>query len=235
MEKIKSLTRDIGLSKLDSQFIPIFDELAVILILETQLCIGRENIEKWNLAEIEFYFKGDQIHQDDYCHCHPRQLLHGKWYFHRNLSGNYKSPNRMGMDLCLGNGKNHFGILIRAITNTEYIYGPSLIANHVQEITNKAYSDLEELNVFENQILYLQDRQYQPEPIFQSFRVGLSKKNLQFKNAPYRYFVLPRKKHTDKEKIALSWIKEEIYSIEKVLSIFGWKTLPKSIGELAGN
>ena len=67
------------------------------------------------------------------------------------------------------------------------------------------------------------------EEVFKSFRVGLPNKESVYKDAAYRYFVNPTKEHSDKEKIAASWLDKNIYPEEKILSVFGWKKLPGSI------
>ncbi len=56
------------------------------------------NDSYYRIIDIEFY-----PHNDAYTHGHPQELLKGKWYFHGS-----------GIDLTIGDGTHHSGILIRS-------------------------------------------------------------------------------------------------------------------------
>lgn len=78
-----------------------FDKMATELFNNFVLLV---NDAVFRLIDFEFYYYSKQVFEDIYAHQHEAQLSSGKWYFHGS-----------GMDITIGNGQNHGGILIRAI------------------------------------------------------------------------------------------------------------------------
>ena len=79
-----------------------FDLIAKELFTNYKLLV---NDSEYRLIDIEFYYFAPVVFEDVYVHkINPHQLQKGKWYFHGS-----------GVDLTIGNGENHGGILIRGI------------------------------------------------------------------------------------------------------------------------
>ena len=85
----------------------------------------------YRFAELEAYYHGPG-HPDLFAHRDPVQLENGRWYFHRTR-GEYRGGSFKGLDLAFGDGKAHFGILIRTIVGPDgtVIDGPSLTVDHL--------------------------------------------------------------------------------------------------------
>jgi hypothetical protein len=70
-----------------------------------------------DITALEFY-----VSSPDYCddanHCHPGQLLYGRWYVHTEANHqSFKAPRECGLDLTLGSSSSaiHAGMLIRQL------------------------------------------------------------------------------------------------------------------------
>src|SRR5262249_49867264 len=112
----------------EEHFAPWFAELVGQLLNRTDLLVGGE---PYRFAELEAYYHGPQ-HPDLFAHRDPVQLENGRWYFHRTR-GEYRGGSFKGLDLAFGDGKAHFGILIRTVADPEgnVIDGPSLTVDHL--------------------------------------------------------------------------------------------------------
>ncbi|CAO3645151.1 unnamed protein product [Cunninghamella echinulata] len=113
-----------------------------------------EAIKRYDLLEVESYFKTEKYHHNDpYTHNHPIQYKNGLWYFHHmGKSSSFKGGTRKGVDITLGrieNNNQHIasgGILIRAIqcqTTQKLIEGPSLLVDTI--LKELGYTSLQEL------------------------------------------------------------------------------------------
>lgn len=87
------------------------------------------------LVEIEFYFDSE-AHPDPFTHRHPEQASSGRWYFHR-IGASYRGGSFKGLDLTLGDGIAHGGILIRSLETPDgrLVVGPSLCVDYLLEAT----------------------------------------------------------------------------------------------------
>lgn len=87
------------------------------------------------LVEIEFYFDSE-AHPDPFTHRHPEQARSGRWYFHR-IGTSYRGGSFKGLDLTLGDGVAHGGILIRSLEapGGRLVVGPSLCVDYLLEAT----------------------------------------------------------------------------------------------------
>src|SRR5581483_2235179 len=112
----------------DEHFAPWFAELVGRLLNRTDLLVGGT---PYRFAELEAYYHGPQ-HPDLFAHRDPVQLENGRWYFHRTR-GEYRGGSFKGLDLSFGDGKAHFGILIRTVVDPQgnVIDGPSLTVDHL--------------------------------------------------------------------------------------------------------
>jgi hypothetical protein len=119
----------------EEHFQPWFIDLAGKLLNNVDLVI---NGETYRFAELETYYHGPG-HMDLFAHCDPVQLEHGRWYFHRTR-GEYRGGSFKGLDLALGDGKAHFGILIRTIVKEDgtMLDGPCVTVDHMLEKTKAA-------------------------------------------------------------------------------------------------
>lgn len=88
------------------------------------------------LVEIEFYFDSQQ-HPDPFTHRHPAQATSGRWYFHR-IGASYRGGSFKGLDLTLGDGVAHGGVLIRSLEtpSRRVVVGPSLCVDYLLELTH---------------------------------------------------------------------------------------------------
>lgn len=183
-----------------------FDTIAKSLFCDFQLEVNKHY---YRLLDIEFYYYCDKVFEDVYAHKHEAQLQSGKWYFHGS-----------GIDITIGDGINHGGILIRAVAKIsgessfdknfieKEIHGP---LNVKTEICSKLKGAFEkELNTFcfhnisgdrmgAGMIL--------PKHIIKSKRIGLNSKNdnqlQEFHNGKFRYVIIPYLKLRDKTQIAI--------------------------------
>ncbi len=87
------------------------------------------------LVEIEFYFDSE-AHPDPFTHRHPEQAHSGRWYFHR-IGASYRGGSFKGLDLTLGDGVAHGGILLRSLEapGGRLVVGPSLCVDYLLEAT----------------------------------------------------------------------------------------------------
>jgi len=203
-----------------------FNEMAQKLLHHTQLKAG-ENF--YRLAEIEFYVfvQGHENFEDPDTHKHPRQLLNGVWYLHR------KAPERTGLEITFGNSdKNIYGgILIRAIQNVDdekdYTYGPAAVVKTLFESSGVTKNQLESLPVNRNTWLSVVEKPNAfHDEIFACPRHLEGNIKKKFTDAPYRFFVLPQKKHVMKEKVIIPYL-VGVLGIEKVKAIFPGSAFPK--------
>lgn len=183
----------------------------------------------YRLAEIEFYVfaTGHEQLEDEDTHQHPRQLLNGVWFVHRS------SPERTGLEITFGNSeqKIYAGVLIRAIQNTkddkDYVYGNAAVVKALMEHTGATKNQLEGIPANRNPYLSLVEN---PQAFSEEILVcprhldGNVKKK--FTDAPYRFFVLPQKKHVMKEKVIIPYLVKTL-GREKVAGLFPGSVLPK--------
>lgn len=178
-----------------------FYDIANILLNKSVLSVSDS---LYRIVEVEFYYKSD-IHNDEYVHCDPDQLLKNTFYFHKFKTGTYKAGTFKGLDITLGDKDEdvYFGILIRAIQNLdtlEIIEGPCKSVNKILEeyevdkiidFTNKEIFD-----IFENRqnfVLLNEEDRLEIQKIASGPRIGLSDKYPEFKNRPYRFAIYKEK------------------------------------------
>jgi hypothetical protein len=170
-----------------------FDHIADKLFNDYKLQV---NDSFYRLVDIEFFFFADKIHEDVFTHKHDMQLESGKWYFHKS-----------GIDITIGNGTYHGGILLRGILKflkhslsqndifEKDFHGP---VNVKMEISSNLYGAFEDkCNVF-NLINVEQERQgafmKNPSHVVKSKRINLTSKVKDvddvFLNGAYRYRIL---------------------------------------------
>lgn len=179
-----------------------FRNIAKLLLNQTSLVVNKQ---PHRLVEIEFYYH-DRSHKDPFTHCHPEQLSHSQWYFHRQ-GKTYRSGTYKGVDITFGNRESFGGILIRSIETAsgEIVEGPCLCVEYLLQQTG--FSQVAELDdsiarreVWNNECPFLLQPQVKEErAIFSSARVGLSLKRAksepdmpQYLLLPYRYLNQPR-------------------------------------------
>ena len=166
-----------------------FNRIATDLMNNWILIAGNKS---YRICELEFYCYSDS-HIDPYIHRHDLQKKIGKWYFHGS-----------GLDITFGSENYHRSILIRAIydiENSNYIYGP---LNTVTELLCNLpgiYGGDFSLRLEPDNMGKIKNEE---KKIFEAPRVGLNKDKDStgdfFKNK-YRFFVMPREEHKDKETI----------------------------------
>src|SRR5262245_55532753 len=119
----------------DEQFDPWFDQLVGKLLNNVDLVV---NGDAYRFAELEVYYHGP-AHADLFAHRDPVQLENGRWYFHRTR-GEYRGGSFKGLDLAFGDGKAHFGILIRTIVAADgtVLDGPCVTVDHMLARTKAA-------------------------------------------------------------------------------------------------
>jgi hypothetical protein len=181
--------------------------MAEILMNNSTIIINKA---KYRIAEIEFYLKSD-MHNDKYTHAHKLQKKSGRWYFHGS-----------GIDITFGNSDMFGGILIRAIYNCNndikeaerYIYGP---INVVTEL----FSNLDSISKGNFDFGIIEEDSFQKEVIIKAPRVGLNQtKQPEKYNSLYRFLIMPKKKHSEKRRIAES-MKEQNIDEETINKIWG--------------
>lgn len=185
-----------------------FDYVANVLLNYTYLMVRNVG---YRLVEIEFYLNNAH-HPDLYVHSNPDQLLLNKFYFHKFKNGTYKSGTFKGLDLTFGDNesKTYFGILIRAVLNTQtdqLIEGPCNVVNHVLsqygfgsvvELTERSVLSLH-ANI-PNFILVRTD-ELDTEPMFIGPRIGLSEKYPEYQHKCYRYVIYRNRTKKQKNKL----------------------------------
>lgn len=173
-----------------------FIDTAKTLFNERGLSIGGIIYE---FAEIEFYLTSSE-HPDPYTHQHPEQSQFAKWYFHRMSNGTYKGGTFKGLDLTLGSESMYYGILIRAIWNSNIglICGPCKVVDHIlstlqipsiSALTHDTPGERKCLDVKNNdaQLHLVHIDHTSTEPIYVGPRIGLSDTYPEWVNKPYRF------------------------------------------------
>jgi len=164
----------------------------------------------YRIAEIEFYYKKGEFHNDTYIHGHDLQKQKGKWYFHGS-----------GIDLTFGDGEAFGGILIRAICKVndkekKYCYGP---LNCILEIFSNLSSIYKPEMYF--CLIPATEGQIEIEKPICAPRVGLNPgKDTVMYNKYYRFLVMPKQKHADKTGIVEA-MKNQKYSEAEINNIWG--------------
>jgi hypothetical protein len=86
------------------------------------------------ILEVELYYHSDD-HPDPFSHRQPIQRECGRWYFHR-VGTSYRGGTFKGLDLTLGDGAAHFGVLIRSVHDgKQIIEGPSRLVEELLRLT----------------------------------------------------------------------------------------------------
>lgn len=167
-----------------------FNRIATDLMNNWILSAGNKS---YRICELEFYYESDS-HKDPYIHRHELQTKMGKWYFHGS-----------GLDLTFGSEDNHRSILIRAIYDLDnysnYIYGPVKSVTELLGNLPGIYDGDFTLRLEPDTMGKIKNEE---KKIFEAPRVGLNKEkdlNGDFYQKKYRFFVMPRKEHKDKETI----------------------------------
>lgn len=184
-----------------------FNRIATDLMNNWIISAGNKS---YRICELEFYYESDS-HKDPYIHRHDLQKKMGKWYFHGS-----------GLDLTFGSDNFARSILIRAIydlDNSNYIYGPlntvTELLGNLPGIYGGDFSlrlELDEMGKIQNE----------DKKLFKASRVGLKKEkdsNGNFLEKKYRFFVMPRKEHKDKETI----FKNSGLTETEITEILGYK------------
>ncbi len=112
----------------DTGFQPWFAAIATRLLNGCDfLAAGQQ----YRLAEVEMYYSGPE-HHDPFSHREPIQRECGRWYFHRT-HGVYRGGSFKGLDLTLGDGTAHFGVIIRSVVglNGTMIDGPCVLVDQL--------------------------------------------------------------------------------------------------------
>lgn len=186
-----------------------FEDIANQLLNESYLKIN--NI-KYRLIEIEFYLRNHQ-HPDMYVHANAEQLLAYKYYFHKFATGTYKAGTFKGMDIVFGDADSntYFGILIRAILNTEtdvLIEGPCNVVNHILNAYEyNAIMDLTKnksvrIRKNSNDFVLKSTSKFDLECMYRGPRIGLSG-DKKYVTDPYRYCILQNRIKKQKTKLLL--------------------------------
>jgi hypothetical protein len=182
-----------------------FQTIAEKLFFDYQLAI---NGNVYRLLDIEFYYFAKDVFEDVFAHKHEAQLETGKWYFHGS-----------GIDITIGNGTNHGGILIRAIAKIskkssegknyieKEIHGPLNVKTEMSSRLHGAFDSAPNLFYFKD---ISSERtaaaMKSPEYIIKTKRIGLNAANdtqQSFYNGKYRFIIFPYLKLKDKTRIAL--------------------------------
>lgn len=204
-----------------------FKHIAEELMLSFKL---RTPKNEYHLAELEFYLNDGKIHKDESTHGDKRQKQSATWYFHRYSNGEYKKPNRQGLDITIGQRDRYYGgILIRALQNVadenDYIHGPSLIVDRILEDTRRSQKEIENEGVFENKLLRLVVGKKSDQQIFEGPRYNLGKNTPEFYlNKAYRFITYPKKKHMGKETGFFPYLKRKYNGDIEILKAFGRKS-----------
>ncbi len=201
--KIKDMNFEIDNQRINYSFNRIATDLM-------NNCILNAGNKSYRICELEFYYESDS-HKDPYIHGNDLQMKFGKWYFHGS-----------GLDLTFGSEGNHRSILIRAIydlDNFQYIYGP------VKSVT-ELLSNLPGIYGGDFTLQLVPDTKgkikNEDKIIFEAPRVGLNKEkdsSGRFYENKYRFFVMPKKSHKDKETV----FKNSGLSETEINEILGYK------------
>jgi hypothetical protein len=151
------------------------------------------------------YFSGDP-HPDLFAHRDPIQLEDGRWYFHRTR-GEYRGGSFKGLDLTLGDGKAHFGILIRTVVAADgtILDGPCVMVDHLLTKTKAANvavldSLINARSIWDttSPLAIVEAEKPRNATVYQTSRVGLSLKKAKgkpdaprFVGRPYRFLTEP--------------------------------------------
>ena len=135
MSQLAQLSRRPAHVDSDDKFQTWFAELATQLLNQCDFVAAGN---RYRFAELEMYYSGGP-HPDLFAHRDPLQLESGRWYFHRTR-GEYRGGSFKGLDLTLGDGTSHFGILIRGIVASDdtLLDGPCVMVDHLLEKTKAA-------------------------------------------------------------------------------------------------
>lgn len=194
----------------NSNILASFDSIAEGLFNDLQLQV---NESFYRLIDIEFYYFSEGVFEDIYAHKHEAQLQKGKWYFHGS-----------GIDITFGNGKDHGGILIRAIAKisnkgdkeknfiVKEIHGPlnvkTEICSNLHSVFDNEPNSFQLNDVSRDRMAALMKM---PPYIIKTKRIGLNPAkeiNPYFHSAKLRYIVFPALKLKDKTQIALDMQKQ---------------------------
>lgn len=112
-----------------------------LVVLDTN-----NNIQRFQLIEIEFYLYDSIQHPDPYSHRRPIQLQTcGYWYFHSMglKESSYKGGSYKGIDLTFGEESIIFGgILFRSMISLkqpyDFIEGPSKLVDRLLQVAEKS-------------------------------------------------------------------------------------------------
>lgn len=192
------------------------DKISFKLFSDYQLQV---NNSYYRLVDIEFYYFAEGIHEDIYAHKHETQLQTGKWYFHGS-----------GIDITIGNGKHHGGVLIRGIVKIsgesnkqkrfieKEIHGPLNVKSEICSNLNDVFEG--KPNIFNLQDISGDRMNALMEPfnhMIKTRRIGLNPDNDKdgfFYNAKLRYVIFPHLKLKDKTIIAYD-MQEQFPSMSK--------------------
>lgn len=184
-----------------------FESIANILLNESYLKIN--NI-KYRLIEIEFYLR-NHLHPDMYVHANSEQKLKYKYYFHRFANGTYKGGTFKGLDIVLGDDgtDTYFGILIRAILNTEtdiLIEGPCNVVNHIlnmyeyDRILDLTANESISIRKNDDNFILRSSTMFDSVQMYSGPRIGLSGTK-KYVDSPYRYCIFQNRIKKQKTKL----------------------------------
>jgi hypothetical protein len=200
----------------DADFGNWFADLAGRLLNACDLVVAGG---RYRLAEVEMYYHG-RPHPDPFAHRDPLQLENARWYFHRT-GGRYRGGSFKGLDLTLGDGTAHFGILVRSIAGPDgprLIDGPSRVVDHL--LARTGAKDVAALDAMiagrgvwdaASPLAVVEAEGPRDAAVFRCPRVGLSLKRAQgvpdapkFVGRPYRFLTEPRAITKGKVHLALA-------------------------------
>ncbi len=184
-----------------------FNRIATDLMNNWILNAGNKS---YRICELEFYCYSDS-HKDPYTHKHDLQTKMGKWYFHGS-----------GLDITFGSENNHRSILIRAIYDLDkhkYTYGPLKSVTELLGNLPGIFGGDFSLRLEQDTMGKIKN---EDKKLFEAPRVGLNKEkdsNGDFFENKYRFFVMPRKEHKDKE----TMFKNSGLTVTEINEILGYK------------
>jgi hypothetical protein len=159
------------------------------------------NDVEYEICEVEFYYYGPG-HYDSYSHQHPQSKQYGYWTWHKasnKVGAKYRGGTFKGVDIALGNGSAHYGILIRSIYCDQFgmITGPCNVVDHI--LSRYGVSSIDEfvghtdLDITDNHRQFHLVERYDDNGqhrtnIFVGPRVGLNPtRQPEFFDKPYRF------------------------------------------------
>lgn len=182
---------------------------AASALLGRAVLVARDT--RYRFTELEFYYRGGD-HGDPFVHGHPLQRTRRRWYFHRR-GESYVGGSFKGLDITLGDGAAHGGMLIRGLQSIDgdgdgaVIDGPcrcveALLAaagyDHVRDLDHA----LGEREIWHSSPLVIQlsaESETPERTIHYTARVGLTLKRYtagsgkeRYLMAPYRALTTPR-------------------------------------------